>query len=288
YNTILINPAHAGFYSGTEFTLSNRSTLNQIDGGITNIGLTFNTPLNSQNVGLGGGILRDEIGVTSTTTVFGSYAYKIHFKEGLNPYSRFKNKRFYDDNGKHGNIWDYRPSMLSFGLTTGVSFINEDLLSLDIQNDPNFQANTNVTVPMFGFGMLYSRRHIYLGISAPNLLGDRLATEDNINLNAPYYGYFGYRFYADREQTLLLKPNGLLKYERGAAPQIDLNIALNYKNTIEIGVGYRTVSSFNFLVGFYGNKNWRIFYSYQQILDNAAINNTHGLLLSYQLSRRGS
>lgn len=287
YNPVILNPAHAGFYSGTALTLSNRSTLNQIDGGINNIAFTINSPLGTRKLGLAAGVVRDEIGVTSTTTVFGSYAYKIHFEEGLNPFSSYKNKEFYSKYSRKGRFWDYNPSVLSFGLTAGVSFYNEDLLSLDIQNDPNFEANVNTSVPTFGFGMLYNRRHIYLGLSIPNLVGTRFASNDNIEIESPIYGYFGYRFFLKGLSNIQFKPNGLLKYADNVPVQVDLNMAVNYANVLEIAVGYRTTSSVNFLIGLSGKSSWRVFYSYNHSIIDSPIRGTHGLLLNLQMGKGG-
>ncbi|WP_299261779.1 PorP/SprF family type IX secretion system membrane protein [uncultured Aquimarina sp.] len=266
YNAILINPAHAGFYPNTDVTLTNRGYLNQIDGSPRNIGLTFNTPLNSRNVGLGAGFSSDKIGVTTATSLFASYAYKIIF----------------DHNYNRARWWSYNPNVLSFGITGGILLYNENLQELGIQNDPNFENNINTTIPTIGIGILYNREHIYVGFSASNVLVNSLASDDNINLDNPLYAYMGYRFFTTRFQELMIKPNVLIKYVSGAPIQTDLNLTVNYKNRIEGGLGYRTNSSINFLAGFYFFDHWRLLYNYNQTLRSNPINNTHGIILSYR------
>ncbi len=266
YNAILINPAHAGFYPDTDVTLTNRGYLNQIDGSPRNIGLTFNTPLNSRKVGLGAGFSSDKIGVTTATSLFASYAYKIVFD------------RYYN----RARWWSHNPNVLSFGITGGVLFYNENLQELGIQNDPNFENNINTTIPTIGIGILYNRERIYVGFSASNILGNSLASDDNVNLDNPLYAYMGYRFFATRFQEVMIKPNVLIKYVSGAPIQTDLNLTVNYKNRIEGGVGYRTSSSINFLAGFYFFDHWRLLYNYNQTLRGTPINNTHGIILSYR------
>ena len=65
YNTVVINPAHAGFYPNSDITLTNRGYLTQVEGSPRNIGLTVNTPLRSKNMGLGAGVYSDQVGVTT-------------------------------------------------------------------------------------------------------------------------------------------------------------------------------------------------------------------------------
>jgi type IX secretion system PorP/SprF family membrane protein len=215
---------------------------------------------------MGLGFSNDQVGVTTTTNLFGAFAYKIVF----------------DHNYNRARWWSYNPNILSFGITVGAMFYNEDLLSLGIQNDPNFAENINTVIPTLGIGILYNRERIYLGFSAPNLLKNSLSSEDNINLESPYYGYFGYRFFATRFENVLMTPSILLKYVSGAPMQADINTTGNYKNKIEIGAGYRTNASINFLVGFYAYNHLRVLYNYNQALRDTPVNNTHGIVLSYR------
>ncbi len=267
YNTVIINPAHAGFYPNPEVTLTNRGYLNTIDGSPRNIGLLFNSPLHSEKTGLGAGVFSDQVGVTTTTNLFGAYSYKI----------------FFDHNYNRARWWSYNPHVLSFGITAGATIYDENLLELGIQNDPNFANNINTTIPTLGIGILYNRNNMYLGFSAPNVLGDSLSSEDNINLKAPYYVYTGYRFFASRFEEILINPSALVKYVSGAPAQLDLNTMLSYKNKIEVGGGYRTNASINILAGLYISDHLRLIYNYNQMLRNAPVNTTHGIILSYRL-----
>lgn len=267
YNTVIINPAHAGFYPDSDITITNRGYLNSVEGSPRNIGLTLNSTLRSKNMGLGAGVLSDQVGVTTTTSIFGAYAYKLVF----------------DHNYSRARWWSYNPNVLSFGITAGVTFYNEDLLSLGIPNDPNFANNINTVVPTLGVGVLYNRDRIYLGISSPNVLGSSLSSEKNINIVNPVYAYSGYRFFATRFEEVLITPSILIKYVSGAPIQADFNTTINYKNKIEVGAGYRTNSSLNFLAGFHISNHLRVLYNYNHALRNTPVNNTHGIVLSYRM-----
>ncbi|WP_103863752.1 type IX secretion system membrane protein PorP/SprF [Aquimarina sp. I32.4] len=267
YNTVVINPAHAGFYPDADVTITNRGYLNHIEGSPRNIGLTFNSSLNSRNMGLGVGVISDQVGVTTATNLFASYSYKLVF----------------DHNYNKARWWSYNPNVLSFGITGGVMLYDENLLELGIQNDPNFANNINTVVPTLGAGILYNREHLYAGISAPNLLGGSLSSENNINIKSPFYAYAGYRFFATRFEEILITPSILIKHVSGAPVQADFNTTINYKNKIEVGAGYRTSTSMNFLAGFYVSNHLRLLYNYNRTLRDTPINNTHGIVLSYRM-----
>ena len=216
-------------------------------------------------MGLGGGIIRDEIGVTTSTQVFAAYSYKIFLNDNAYPYWKL-----------------YDHSFVSFGLTAGALIFDQDLLSLGIENDPNFAANINSTTPTVGVGILFGQGNFFAGASIPNVIGDSLSSEDNLELSNPIYAYTGYNFATNRFAEYIVKPSLLFKYEQGAPFQVDLNLALSVKNIFEIGAGYRTSNSFSALAGFYVFKNLRMLYSYSQTTTNSPLGSTHGIILSYK------
>ncbi len=266
YTPVLINPAHTGYHSNTEISLSNFGYLNQFEGNPRTFSGVYNTSTLKNKVGIGGGFISDKIGVTSVTTIFASYAYKLYFDHHYN----------------RARWWDYNPSVLSFGLTTGVILIHEKLSELGIQGDPNFKNDIDITVPTLGIGMLYNQKDFYLGISVQNLFSNTATNDKNINVTIPYYFYGGYRWYFNRFEELRFQPSFLAKYVSGAPLQFDLNFSVNYKNKIEVGAGYRTNSSFNALASFYFFDTWRFAYNYTIYKNNTPFNNTNGFILTYR------
>ena len=268
YNPFIINSAYAGLLPTTEATATNTG-FSSFEGSPKNFSLSFHTPMNRGKVGLGAGFIRDEIGVTTSTSAFAAYSYKIFFD--------FKDDRPY---------WQiYQPGTLSFGITAGVQQYQDNLLDLGIMDDPNFSQNINATIPTIGVGFLFNHARFYAGISTPNILGDRLATDDNLELETPLYGYFGYRFYNNRFEDFMLKPSVLIKSEKGAPLQVDANVSLSYRNKFELGGGYRTSSSVNLLAGVYLIKNFRLIYHYNMALKDSPLGDTHGIMLSYRFGK---
>jgi len=262
FNPFIINSAYAGFENSTEITMSTNSLINQFDGSPRSLVFSANAPLNSDRIGLGGVVLRDQIGVTSITSIYGAYSYKIHF-----------------DLKRDRPAWEvFTENVISFGITAGMQLYNDNLLELGIDDDENFNQN----IRAIGAGFLWNKEQFYIGLSSPNLLGSRLADNDQIQLKNTYYGYTGYRFFTTPFQKVLVKPSILIKYEQGAPIQADFNTAITYKNKLEFGIGYRTTSTVNALVGFYALSNLRFIYSYNQAMGNSLFASTHGIVLSYR------
>ncbi|MRX69518.1 type IX secretion system membrane protein, PorP/SprF family [Flavobacterium resistens] len=266
YNAVLINPAHAGYYSDTDIVMTTNGYFNSVDGSPKNFDISINTLSWSEKVGLAAGISHDQIGVTNTTSFFGSYSYKIKF----------------DSDYKYGKWWAYDPNVISFGVTAGAMIYNENLTQLGLENDPEFQENVNSFTPTVGLGFLYNKDAIYFGVSAPNVLSSTFNSKNNTNLQNVYYSYFGYRFFTNRFEEVLINPSVLLKYVEGAPFQADFNLLVNYKNKLEFGGGYRSSNTLNLLAGFHLNENFRIICTYNKSFENVVIPDTFGLVLNYR------
>lgn len=271
YNPFVVNAGYAGMANGLEATFSNYGYINSIEGSPKTLTFSLHGPLAEGKMGLGGAIMRDEIGVTNYTHAYAAYSYKIFFdfKENSRPYWQI-----------------YDANVLSFGLAAGIQQYNDNLLDLGITNDPEFSQNINATIPTIGLGVLYNCANFYAGVSIPNIMGDKLASQDDLNLSNPVYGYFGYRFYTSRFEEFMIKPSALLKYENGAPMQIDVNVSANYKNKLEVGVGYRSSASANVMAGFYLANNFKFIYYYNLGFNHSLLGNSHGLVMAYVFKSR--
>ncbi|XLS28893.1 PorP/SprF family type IX secretion system membrane protein [Flavobacteriaceae bacterium M23B6Z8] len=269
YNPYLINGAFAGLAGTTEMSLTNSGFFNSLEGSPETFGLTIHTDLNRGKVGLGAGFIRDQLGVTTSTRGFATYAYRIFF-----------------DTKRDRPYWQiYTPNALSFSISAGLQQYEENLLSLGIMNDPNFAQNINATIPTLGVGVLLNLAQFYVGFSSPNIFGDSLANDDALDLSAVYHGYLGYHFFSDRFEEFMIKPNALIKYENGAPLQVDLNVSMNFKKRFEVGAGYRTNSSINLLAGIYVLENLRAIYQYNIASADTPFGNTHGIVISYRFGK---
>ena len=268
YNPFIINSAHAGALQNAEISLAHSGFFRTIDGSPESTNFSFRTPLRNRAMGLGGGVIHDEIGVTTSTSVFGAYSYRIPLDFDDEPYWKVQ-----------------EPTGISFGLSFGLQQRQENLLGLGLGADQLLSQNINVTIPIFGVGIVLNYAKYYVAFSTPNILGDRFANDDNLDVQSPYYAYMGYRFYFTRFENLLLKPNVLLRYEKGAPIQADFNLSFTMRSKLEFGFGYRTNSSLNLLVGMYLFDSLRLVYSYNLAAKELTIGNTHGLSLNFRFNR---
>lgn len=268
YNPFIINSAHAGALQNAEISLAHSGFFNTLEGSPKSSNVSFRTPLKNKMMGLGGGLIHDEIGVTTSTSVFAAYSYRIPLNLDDEPYWKVQ-----------------EPTGISFGLTFGMQKYQENLLGLGLGSDPLLSQNINATLPIVGAGIVLNYAKFYIGLSTPNLLGDRFASEDNLDLQSPYYAYMGYRFYFNRFENVLLKPNVLFKYENGAPIQADVNLSFTLNSKFEFGLGYRTNTSLNVLAGFYLFDSLRLVYSYNVASKELSIGNTHGLSLNFRFNK---
>jgi type IX secretion system PorP/SprF family membrane protein len=260
FNTLTINPAFSGYHGNADITFSGQGQANGIEGAPTTMMFTADTPLNNEKIGIGVTFVNDKIGSTTSNSLFGNYSFKL-ISQNKNSYSS----------------WGFLPTSLSLGIRAGVTFIKEDLQQLGTGSDPNFFENTNITIPTFGFGIYYSKNHFYAGISSPQLLKNN---RDNLNLNRHYYFNTGLMLKLNRDW--LFKPNGLMKYVEGAPSQLDANMIFSYRNVFDVGMGYRSASSINFLAGFTVSNHLRVVYFYNPPVENNLIN-AHSLLVNLRL-----
>jgi len=70
FNPFIINSAYAGLLPNTEASISNTG-FSSFEGSPKNFSVSFHTPLNDG--------IRDQIGVTTSTSAFAAYSYKIFF-----------------------------------------------------------------------------------------------------------------------------------------------------------------------------------------------------------------
>lgn len=228
YNTISINPAYAGYHNNVAFNFSGAGQHLDMEGGQRTASFSIHGPVPHKKIALGGMFVNDKIGVTSTSTVYGSYAYNFISRD-RNSYTS----------------WGFIPHVLSVGLQAGAIFYNEDLTSLRAPNDPKFDQNVNEVVPTFGAGIYYSRGTVYIGISTPQLLEHTFGSD--IQIRRHFYLNAGKQFKIGEHSRFDL--SSLAKYVEGAPVQYDVHGAYNWRNRFNLGMGYSSFSTLNFSTG---------------------------------------
>ncbi len=264
-NPLTINPAYAGSRGALNIAAFYRRQWIGIDKAPETMTLAMDVPLVSSKLGLGMIIANDKIGVTKETQFSSTYAYKIETRNGN----------------------------LSLGLGAGVLTTNtawSDLNVLD-PGDESYLADTRVyAVPVFTFGVYYSRKSYFAGISIPKLLGYRFDHNRNkytMNFDPGQYYYLLYTGYVfNVGQRLKFFPSTLVTYYLGENLLYDLNAHFILFDRIWFGATYRNNRSVGGLLQIALNNQFRVAYTYDfdfGKLSNYS-NGSHEIMLRYEFS----
>jgi type IX secretion system PorP/SprF family membrane protein len=281
YNTLAVNPAYAGSREALTLTGLYRNQWVGFDGAPKNITFTGHTPIGNA-LGLGVSFINDKIGPITNNQIYADLAY--HLK--LNAKSK-----------------------LAFGLKGGINLFSGNLTQL--KTNHQYNANTpsdpatalgnvnNSLTPNLGAGLYYYRDRFYMGISAPKLLQNKIAsTEVNFNTKTQtvnliderlhYFGIIG--TILDLSPKVQLKPTALLKVTEAAPVEGDFTAQFIFAEKFNLGAMYRTGDAIGALLGFNITSQWTIGYSYDwSFVSKTGFNSTayntgsHEVMMRYDL-----
>lgn len=262
-NQLSINPAYAGIRGALNIAAFYRRQWTGIPGAPETMTLAADAPLLDSKLGLGLIITNDKLGVTKETHFMTNYAYNISLNNGN----------------------------LSFGLGAGLITTNtawSDLVVLD-PGDENFLNNSRVfVVPDFDFGVYYSHKNYFAGVSIPKLMQYSFDYEKNkytTIFNPHQYNYLIYTGYViNLNQKIKLFPSTLITVTPGEKLQFDLNAYVNYNDRIWAGASYLNNRSLGFLIQFAINNQIKVAYTYDYDLGilGQYSNGTHEIMLRYE------
>ena len=262
-NPLIINPGYAGNRGALNIAAFYRRQWVGIAGAPETMTLAIDAPFLASKLGLGLIISNDKIGVTKETRLNSNYAFKISMGDGN----------------------------LSLGLGAGVIITNTDFADLSVRDpgDEYFLSNSRVfVVPDFSFGVYYSCRNYYVGISIPKLLGhkfdfnkDRFTTK----FNPDQYCYLiNMGYVVSISPKLKFSPSTLLTLSPGEKLHYDLNAHFIFYDRLWLGASYRNSRSVAGLLQFAVNNQFRVAYTYD--FDFSELrrysNGSHEIMLSYE------
>ncbi|MEZ4887551.1 MAG: type IX secretion system membrane protein PorP/SprF [Chitinophagales bacterium] len=257
FNSLLINPAYAGSTGKANVSAFYRTQWVGLDGAPTSITLSGNGALgDGDQIGVGGFLEYDKVGLHNTWRVFGTYAY--HLKIG---------------SGK-----------LGIGLQAGGTLFSADLSQANPtevpgSDDPVFQNDLSRFLPNFGVGLYYHTPAFYAGVSVPQLVTNRLKSgESSISLVGKQYRHYFFTagVVIEASESFKIIPSTLIKAVPIQAPtQMDFNVNLMFRDAFWVGSSVRfseefDAESLDFLLGFQLKNGLRIGYSYDLTLSDLA------------------
>ena len=260
YNTpYLLNPAEAGIYPYTHFSLNHRQQWRGVEGAPVVSTLTFESPFDYKKWALGATIRNFNRGLLSTTDFLATYAYTVYLNS---------------------------QTTLHFGLSAGLTNNSIDMSQVSDLSDPAISGFLdNNMQPISNFGIkLGTPSGFNLGVSLPRLFKpqytnaanfelDNFSPIDEVIVMAYYKRYMESRIVTRRrgrykrrvkiEDTYApLQFYMLYHYSQIAGQRIEATATLNLNENIWIGGSYRLNYGASGIFGF-TIKNVSFSYAYE-------------------------
>ncbi|REK49197.1 MAG: type IX secretion system membrane protein PorP/SprF [Bacteroidetes bacterium] len=266
FNHLLLNPAYSGSKDYMMATLLYRKQWVDFSGAPETQVASLHGPLGLTQLGWGGLISHDKIGVTDRTDVYANAAYHLKLNQKMK---------------------------LSLGLRGGggiYSYKNSDLKVWDA-NDPAFAGDkVSRFLPNVGAGAYLYGERFYAGVSVPTIISYDPVKSLSVNLSGGdviphqvrhYFATAGAVF--ELHPDVMMKPSVLVKYVDAAPVEADFNVNFLFANTLWLGGSYRTGDSFVALLEIQLTKKLRLGYSYDftftDIKDYSS--GSHEIMLGY-------
>ena len=144
--------------------------------------------------------------------------------------------------------------------------IDGSKVTLKDENDPAMSNGVmSVIVPDASFGTYLYTENFYFGISAPQLIGNKLNFFDNVadsqsRLARHLLVQAGYTFHLGEKWTV--QPSMLLKYVTPVPPQFDIGLKIGYNDVVWAGSAFRINDAVSVMAGFNIGKNIILGYAY--------------------------
>lgn len=263
YNTLSINPAYAGSRGIGSFFGLHRSQWVGLDGAPKTSVLSFNTPIQTKNLGIGASIYHETIGPVTQSSIIGDISYTVNFEN----------------------------SKLAFGLkaTIGIFSIDYNKLHIRDREDFIFLGNDkNIFSPNIGPGLYWYSKKYYFGLSVPNLLQtdvfNRKERTISVVRNTQHIHVMG-GYVFNFGKNMKFKPAVLSKIVQGAPLELDVSANFMFNDKFVIGAAWRWSAAVSGMVGFQMNKRWFIGYAYDMETTELAEYNygSHEIFLRYEL-----
>ncbi len=230
FNSLNINPAYAGYKEDMYFNAVIRKQWTNFSGAPQTGAVSLDGLTNSdtKNIGLGGQITWDHLGPQTTTSVFGSYSYRIRLDEddskrlciglgfGFNQYSL------------DGTAFQYVDANDPLVPTGSMSVIKPDARVGVYYFTPTFFASLS-GMDLFS---LYNSGKIYL------TNGTAIASQA-----AAAHIYFSMGGLVNLSENVKVKPSFMIKEDFHGPTSLDLNLFALLSEKLWVGASYRTAVS---------------------------------------------
>jgi len=262
FNLQTVNPAYVGYWQTTGLTALSRDQWVGITGHPTTQTLSFQTPLRSQNVGIGFNVVKDQVGLEKRLMFNIDYSYQIMLTDN---------------------------SSLRFGIKGGFTNYSNNLGQY-VQNNPNdplFQGDIqNKFMPNFGIGMFLSNPKYYISLSLPALLQSKYQPNANnfATTTTVRHLFVAGGMMFDLSDNLKFKPSIMTQTVVGAPFLYDISANFLIAEKFWVGAMYRSGDAVAAIAQWIINKKLRFGYAYDFTTTDLRNYNrgVHEVMISYE------
>jgi type IX secretion system PorP/SprF family membrane protein len=260
-NLTPINPAYSLIEKNGSLNALLRKQWAGIQGAPTTFIFDGSLPIESLGASVGAIVVDDKFAVEHLTEVNAFFAKGVQLNE----------KQF-----------------LGVSLNAGFRRYVANYSSLD-SNDPSFMEDIRQNKINVGFGIMFYSDSYYIGISAPKLTFTSLGNASVAN-NTYYKNQYNLAgaYLLNAGTDMKIKPAFLVSYAKDIPVIADLSTTLYLKNTIGIGINYRTNHEISGILSI-NMSSFRLGYSYQFGAASNTIsqfnNTTHEITFGYRFGK---
>ena len=262
-NQFAENPAHAGIKRCVDIHSLYRMQWVGFDGAPNSGFLSVSIPLAakrrqylSARHGTGFKFETDQIGSFNVNRLSAAYAAHFNFDE----YTR-----------------------LSLGLYAGIMQLGYDPSGLQGNDpDPAVMNEGSIVTPDASFGAWFNAEKYYFGLTLKNLIPSKWNTV-GLNTRNRFHASLTAGCQLSISESISLTPAGIVRIPPKGPVSVDLNLMMDIKNTVGLGIGYRNTDAIIALLNIKIQEQFSISYSFDYTLSNIQLgaNNTHEISLRY-------
>lgn len=267
FNSMVLNPAYAGSHPYWSGTILGREQWTQFDGRPRTQTLCLDGPIANRKFGVGINMSNDMIGIVSQQELGLNFSAKV--------------------NTGRGNLAaGIRLSGALYSTNTG----RNNFEAFDA-NDPLYTQNfQNIFVPKVGFGLYYSERKWFAGLSVPTVVAGRpdfVSALDSKERFFRSHWFFNAGYVFEPSPAIAIKPSFLVKYQGAAPMQVDLNCNVLFFRKFWLGLGYRSGAAIVGMAEWNITPQFRIGYAYDYTTNiiNNYTNGSHEVMLGYDFGK---
>ncbi|MFQ5335986.1 MAG: type IX secretion system membrane protein PorP/SprF [Flavobacteriales bacterium] len=271
FNPMALNPAYAGSREALSAVLLHRSQWIGISGAPMTESFAIHAPVWKKKIGLGLGVINDNLGPNNNFEVYGAYAYRVRLGAGK----------------------------LGMALRTALYNYRFDWSKLEFK-DPNEiyypDQLTSSWLLSFDAGLYYTTNTFYAGLAVNHInqpwfgLQDPNAPADSAYYGAGFFGHSALTFGKAFELTekFLMKPSIMIQTVNASeiAGKFEASVAFLYDNKLWLGISARMGTGFVFMTEYNISDRFRLGYSYDLNLNalSTQTSGSHEVFIGFDLA----